>query len=141
MKYAPLKEVEALASVAPADAPAMTRRERVLRWASVLDAEPTRRLKPLMRVELYAPPQRDLMRRDDSPLALAYADPVLRRAGLKSDRLGDARRFFGMSDGEIHALVCDCRYGGNMRAADVARRARALADPNPLRRLWARIWL
>ena len=141
MKYAPLKELEALATVGPAGRPSMSRRERLLRWAGVLEAELDRRLKPLTRVELYSPAQRDLMRRDDSPLSLAYADPILRSEGLAGDRLGDGRGFFGLSDGDIHALVCDCRYGGNMRAADVGRRVRALADPNPLRRMWARIWL
>jgi hypothetical protein len=140
MKYAPLKDLEGSARVARASGDHMSRRQRLLRWAAVLDADPDRRLRPLTRVELYAPPQRDLMRRDGSPLALAYADPVLRREGLMGDRLGDGRGFFGLGDSDIHALVCDCRYGGAMRAGDVARRARALADPNPLRRLWARIW-
>ncbi|HUZ11542.1 MAG TPA: hypothetical protein VMU93_01660 [Caulobacteraceae bacterium] len=141
MKYASLKELEGLATVGPAAARPMSRRERLLRWASLLEADPSRRLKPLLRVELYAPAQRDLMRRDDSPLSLAYADPLLRAEGLAGDQLGDGRSFFGLSDGDIHALVCDCRYGGAMRAGDVARRTRALAHPNPLRRLWARIWL
>jgi hypothetical protein len=141
MKYAPLKELRSLARVGPAERPRLSWRERLLRWADVLDAEPTRRLKPLLRVELYAPTQRALVRRDGSPLALAYADPVLRREGLASDKLGDGRGFFGLTDGDVHALVCDCRYGGNMRAGDVARRVRALAHPNPLMRLWARLWL
>jgi hypothetical protein len=117
----------------------MTPRERLARWADVLEREPDSMLRPLRRVELYAEPERSRLRADRSPLAIAYADPVLRSEGLGSDRLGDGRGFFGISDGDIHALVCDCRYGGRMRAGDVARRVRSLADPNPLRRLWARL--
>lgn len=139
MRHMTLKSLEGLATVARPQH--MSRLERRQRWAEVLEADPNLRLSPLMRVELHAPAQRALMRRDGSPLALAFADPVLRGEGLASDRLGDGRGFFGFSDRDLHALVCDCRYGGQMRAVDVARRIRALSDPNPLKRLWARVWL
>jgi hypothetical protein len=117
----------------------MSKRERLGRWAELLERDVDRVLKPLSRVELYAEPERSRLRGDNSPLAVAYADPVLRSEGLESDRLGDGRGFFGLGDGDVHALVCDCRYGGRMRAGDVARRVRGLAHPNPLRRMWARL--
>lgn len=140
MKHVPLGSLEGFAGLTLADRP-MTQRERLNRWAEVLEKEPDRRLRPLLRVELYAERERDLLRGDETPLALAYADPVMRADGLSSDRLGDARTYFGLGGGDIHALVCDCRYQGRMRASDVARRLRALAHPNPFARFWARIWM
>ncbi|MGH6955314.1 MAG: hypothetical protein ACREEW_01460 [Caulobacteraceae bacterium] len=140
MKHVPLKSLEGLAGLSLADRP-MTHRERLTRWAQVLEREPQRRLRPLVRVELYCEPERALLRADDTPIAAAYADPVLRADGLRSDRLGEARTYFGLTGGDIHALVCDCRYGGRMRAGDVARRLRALAHPNPLVRFWTRVWM
>ncbi len=139
MKYASLGELQSRADVRPAAPRTLSHRERLLRWAEVLETDPHRVLKPLSRIEFYAERQRDLLRRDDSPLALAYADEVLRNDGLGSDRLGDARRYFGLSEGDTHDLVCDCRYGPSMSAGQVARRLRARADPNPLRRLWSRL--
>jgi hypothetical protein len=119
----------------------MSRLERLRRWATILERDPARALRPLYRVELYDDAERARLRGDNTPLSVAYADPVLRSEGLGSDRLGDGGGFFGLSDRDIHALVCDCRYGGRMRAGDVARRLRGLTHPNPLRRLWARLWL
>lgn len=138
MKHTPLGSLQSVADVSLAARP-MTCRERLARWADVLEHEPDRPLKPLTRVELYAEPERSRLRGDQSPLSIAYADPLLRSEGLSSDRLGDGRSFFGISNNDIHALVCDCRYGGRMRSGDVGRRVRALAHPNPLRRFLARL--
>jgi hypothetical protein len=55
--------------------------------------------------------------------------------------MGDGIGFFGLGDRDLHALVCDCHYGGRIRPADIARRVRGLGDPNPLVRLWTRITL
>ena len=133
---------EDLATVGPVAATRpLSRLQRLRRWAEVLDRCRTPFLRPLRQVELYAPAERAKLRADHSPLAIAYADPVLRSQGLQGDRLDDGRGFFGLNDRDMHALVCDCRYGGRMRPKDVARRVRGLAHPNPLRRIWARIWL
>ena len=141
MRHTPVNDLHALANVRPAQASRMSRLERLRRWASILERDPAQALRPLYRVELYAEGERGRLRGDNTPLSVAYADPVLRSEGLASDRLGDGGGFFGLSDRDMHALVCDCRYGGRMRAGDVARRLRAITDRNPLRRLWARLWL
>ncbi len=137
MKRMTYEELAAAGAVATP----MTYRQRLRRWADVLDSAPGLALRALRRVELYAPEERAALRADGSPLSVAYADPVLRSDGLASDRLGDGGGFFGLGDRDMHALVCDCRYGGRMRAKDVARRVRGLSHPNPLVRLWARAWL
>ena len=86
-------------------------------------------------VEFYAESQRARLRGDETPIAYAFADPVLRHEGLNGDTLGDAEAFFGLNRHDTHRLLCDCRYHGRMDSRSVARRLRALADPNPLRRL------
>ena len=55
-------------------------------------------------------------------------DPVLRRDGLASDRLGDAMAFFELSNRQAHRLFCDCHYSGNMTGAGLAARLRRLAQ-------------
>ena len=141
MRHTPVEALQGLADVRPTQGAPLSRLERLRRWASLLEREPARVLRPLYRVELYADYERARMRGDNTPLSVAYADPVLRDEGLASDRLGDGGGFFGLGARDMHALVCDCRYGGRMRAGDVAKRLRALADPSPLRRFWARLWL
>ena len=139
MRHTTVDALHDVAEVRPAQS--MSRLERLRRWASLLERDPARVLRPLYRVELYADFDRARLRGDNTPLSVAFADPVLRGEGLESDRLGDGGGFFGLGDREMHALVCDCRYGGRMRAGDVARRLRSLTHPSPLRRLWARLWL
>jgi hypothetical protein len=139
MRRIPLDKLADVGSVAPTRP--LSRLERLQRWAEVLEAWPAEFLRPLRRVELYSPAERAQLRADQSPLSVAFADPLLRAEGLPGDRLGDGRGFFGLTERDLHALVCDCRYGGRMQPKDVARRVRALGDPNPLRRLWARFTL
>ena len=80
-----------------------------------------------MRVEYLSSGERQHLRADDLPLTVAFQDDHLRAAGLESDRLGDAMRFFGLSDNQAHFLVCDCYYGGGaMDATQVARRIRSV---------------
>jgi len=139
MRRIPLEELATVGEVASPRP--LSRLERLRRWADTLEQCPDVNLRPLRRVELYAPADRAKLRCDQSPLSVAYADPLLRSEGLPSDRLGDGGGFFGLSDRDLHALVCDCRYGGRMRPQDVAKRVRGLGDPNPLVRFWTRVWL
>ena len=71
------------------------------------------------------------MRDDDTPISVAFADPILRAAGMENDSYGEAKRFFELSDGELHELVCFCHFGERVSAATVARRVRKMADPQP----------
>src|SRR5947209_18588229 len=84
MKYQRLDHVRAHATVAEAQPP-MTREQRLKRWADVLKRTGGHRLEALRWVEFYAEPERRRLRRDGSPIALAFADPVLREAGLAGD--------------------------------------------------------
>lgn len=113
----------------------MSRYDRLERWASVLEGS-AMPLTPFRDVELLPVQQRVELRTSNSPLALAYDDPVLRRAGLASDRFGDGAAFFGLSRFQAHRVLCSCGYVGTMRATEVARRVRAIAARERLRRLW-----
>ncbi|MDA8229881.1 MAG: hypothetical protein M0006_00930 [Magnetospirillum sp.] len=107
----------------------LSRAERLNRWADLLESQAGRPLPALEDVEYVTPGVRRDMRKDDSPLAVAFADPVLRADGLASDRLGDAMDYFGLSDRQAHWLLCDCHYGGRMTASEVASRVRDEARP------------
>jgi len=126
MEYQRLDQIRARAAVAEARAP-MTRHQRLRRWADVLKRNGGHPLEALRWVEFYAEPERRRLRRDGSPIALAFADPVLRADGLAGDTLGDAQVYFGLSDDEAHQLLCDCHYQGTLTGRSAARRVRALS--------------
>lgn len=107
----------------------LSRSERLGRWADLLDAQAGRPLRALEDVEYVSPAIRRDLRKEDSPLAVAFADEVLRADGLKGDRLGDAMSYFGLSERQAHWLLCDCHYGGRMTASEVAARVRDEARP------------
>jgi hypothetical protein len=132
MEHKPLVELNALADLKPAPRAPMSRRERLDRWAELLEGEPDRLLKTLEEIEWKPKAARLAMRADGSPLAVAFADPVLRTEGLASDRLGDAVTFFGLSEHEAHVILCSCNGGESISAGEAARRIRAVRAP----RLW-----
>jgi hypothetical protein len=139
MRRQSIEQLNAIARVTPARATGLSRRERLRRWAQILDKGAHRELKPLSLIEYYAERDRALLRGDDTPIAVALADPVLRAEGLRGDTLGHAQDFFGLSSADAHYLLCDCHYEGRMEGGTVAKRLRALADPNPIQRLWIRL--
>lgn len=131
MEHKPLRELGAIADLNPfASVKPLTRRERLARWAEALEREPGRLLHSLHEVEWCGAADRRAMRADDSPLAIAFSDPVLREEGLAGDRYGDAIDFFELSESEAHRVVCSCFYGGTMPAKDVAARIRAMLRPS-----------
>lgn len=111
----------------------MTRSERLERWADVLEQAAPTVLQPFRDVEFLAPGVRAELRQANSPLEIAYRDPVLRREGLDGDRFGAGARFFGLSSYQAHRLLCGCHYLGKMQADEVARRIRAIAWRRRLR--------
>lgn len=115
---------------------AMTRHDRLERWATVLERSAPQNLTPFRDVEFMPAALRTELQAANSPLAIAYQDPVLRRAGLESDRFGDGAAFFGLSRYQAHRVLCSCGYFGAMRATEVARRIRGLAARERLRGLW-----
>jgi hypothetical protein len=129
MRYQRIDDIAAKAEFKLVDAPTLSRSERLERWAELLDREPRRKLRALRSVEYFAEPDRALIRDDDTPISVAFADPVLRAAGLQGDTLGEARDFFELSWHEAHHLLCDCHYLGRMDGETVAHRVRAAARP------------
>ena len=105
----------------------MTKRERLERWAMLLEREPQRQLSSVEEIEYGTTGEQQAKRADNSALAVAFADPVLRAHGLTSDRVGTAAAFFELSHWEIHQLVCSCHYGRSMAAGTAAMRVRAMA--------------
>jgi len=104
----------------------MSRKEKLGHWATLLERH-RGPLKPLGGIEFLSVDKRRGLRGDNSPLAVAYSDPVCRAHGLKSDRLDDGMAFFELSDGEAHRLLCECYYGGRMSSKDLAGRLRYAA--------------
>jgi hypothetical protein len=128
MKYQSLEQIALEADVHPGVG--MSRRERLERWAELLERQPNRRLSTIDGTEFGSRRERAAKRSDDSPLTLAFEDPVLRAAGLQGDRVGDAVKFFGLSHDEVHRLVCYCHYGRTVAPGIVAARVRMMARQN-----------
>jgi hypothetical protein len=127
MKPRQIDEVRKTASVYPgAVAAPMTRRERLERWAQLLERHPGR-MQMLHQLELASEPDRDAMRQDKSPIAIAFADPVLRLQGLAGDTYQDARQFFDLTAAEAHLLLCDCHVGAMVSGRAAASRVRSIA--------------
>jgi hypothetical protein len=105
----------------------LTRRQRLERWADILETN-SGKLNALTRIEYMKAPERSEARVDNSPLEVAFKDAMLREDGLSSDRLGDAIDFFGLSDRQAHRLLCDCHYSGSMTGPGLAMRLRRIAQ-------------
>ena len=129
-------EADVLATPDPARTPELSRRERLERWVELLAREPGRRLRALHGIEYGTPDERVAYRADGSPLAVAYADPVLRAAGLAGDTVGDAAAFFGLSHEQLHYLLCFCHHGEMLTASAVAAQVRALTRQVDVAACW-----
>jgi hypothetical protein len=125
MKYHTLEQIALEADVHPDLG--MSRRRRLERWAELLERQPNRRLSTIEGTEFGSRRERAAKRSDDSPLTVAFDDPVLQAAGLRGDRVGDAVEFFDLSQGDVHRLVCYCHYGRTVAAGVVAARVRMMA--------------
>ena len=126
MQHRDIDQVRSFADIQPVSPPVMNRGERLGRWAELLEGDPNRPLSTLGEIELASPAERPMMRADNSPLTVAFEDPVLLAAGLKSDRLGDALAFFEISENEAHYIMCSCIHGRTMSAGTAAARIRNL---------------
>ena len=127
MEHKTLAEIERAGEATPAVP--LTRVERLDRWARALDRLGKASLGSLWRTEHVAPAELPSVRADNSPLSVAFEDPVLRIVGLSDDSYGEAKRFFELSDDELHWIVCYCHFGETVSAEEAARRVRAVAAP------------
>jgi len=128
MEFKNPAQLRRIADISTAAPKTMTRRERLDRWADLLARNPGRMLKTLEEIEFKPSKHRAAMRADNSPFSVAYADPVLREEGLKSDRLGDALTFFGISEHQAHRVVCSCLNGRMIESGRAAQKVRAIAS-------------
>jgi hypothetical protein len=134
MEHKPLAELHAVALVDAIDlTTSMSRDQRLERWLSILESEPERRLRSLHEIEYLPRTQRRECRADNSPLTVAYEDPVLRAAGLRSDRVGDCTDFFGLSDRQMHDAFCSCHVGFSLTGEQAAQRLHRVLRMDRLR--------
>ena len=125
MEHKKLDQLRSVADVQATEAVrVMTRSERIQHWIDLLEREPSRRLHAIPEIEYMLPSDRPLARADDSPLTVAYEDPLFRAQGLASDKLGDAMDFFELTENEAHHAFCSCLGGHMMDSSAFARRLR-----------------
>ena len=133
MKLKTLEELKQVAQVRPPlTRDRMSKRQRLERWAEALELAPQRHLRSLYETEYTSSRRRYALRQENSPLTVAFQDPVLRAEGLRSDRYGDALKFFKLSHGELHHIVCYCHHGPTMAPRAVATRVRSAAGRTEL---------
>ncbi|ASY65536.1 hypothetical protein SJ05684_b45540 (plasmid) [Sinorhizobium sojae CCBAU 05684] len=127
MKHHAIDELQIVAEVNQ-DFPrrALSRSERLERWAELLEQNPQRRLSTLHETEYQPARVRATMRGDGTPISVAFEDPVLRAAGLENDSYGEAKRFFELSDEQLHKVICYCHFGATVSASTAARHIRAM---------------
>ena len=104
----------------------LSKRDLLERWALALEKRNGARLRTLRETEYKPVKERSALQEDNSPLTVAFDDPVLRSAGLTSDRFGEVARFFGLSHRQLHDVVCNCHFGETVAAEVVAVRVRRL---------------
>jgi len=104
--------------------PVMTRREKLLRFASIVRAH-NGAFNLYHNLEGYHPEQLNSMGLRGSAFAAAAADPILRDAGLSGQSVATAQRFFELNQHELHEFSCDC--GGAIDSNDMANRIESIA--------------
>jgi hypothetical protein len=129
------KQAQVFSSV---DTPRAQRRERLERLAQLLETHDGP-VQMLTQIEYLRRAERLLLRRDGSPLTIAYQDPVFRVQGLSGDRLGDAMTFFCLDDREAHHLFCDCHYRTGVSSNVIAAQVRAVAARPTMREVWGKV--
>ena len=126
MKHHELTQLQTLARVGREyPGQVLSHEERLLRWTELLERDPERLLTTLHETEFKPASVRAAMRCDNSAISVAFSDPILRAAGLENDTYGEAKRFFKLSDGQLHRIVCFCHFGMTVSAARTARYIRA----------------
>ena len=85
----------------------LSKKELLERWALALKQRKGARLNTLRETEYKPVKERLALRQDNSPLTVAFEDPVLRSAGLTNDTFGEVARFFGLSHWQLHEVVCN----------------------------------
>jgi hypothetical protein len=114
MKYRSLEQIALEADVHPDLA--MSRRERLERWAELLEGQPRRHLSTIDGTEFGSRREREAKRADDSPLTVAFEDTALRAAG-------SATRSSSSSSRTVRCIAwsATATTGGRYRLASLPR--------------------
>lgn len=107
-------------------APTMTRNDKLERWASVVEKY-QHYLIQFDRLEHRTPVERERCSQPGSALDLASQDPVLKDAGLTGGTVGEVKKFFELSDQQIHEFSCNC--DGSHSSQVVSSRIRGFKSP------------
>jgi hypothetical protein len=118
---------EELATMAVPVVTAMTRRDKLLRLATLVRAEKAQFFRMMHGLEYMTKSELRRIEVRDTIFERAAADPVFKDAGLKPDRLDEAVRFFELSREDLHSLACDCC--GQLSNATVAKILETLSHP------------
>lgn len=118
----------------------MSQRERLERWNLLLNQRPDRCVNTFVGTEHMDAAERDGIRCADSPISVAFEDPVLRAQGLANDTYGEAKKFFGLTDRQLHRIVCYCHHGLRVAAQGVAHQVRAAYPTAQQDGFLARAW-
>jgi hypothetical protein len=108
----------------------MSRDDKLERWALVIERS-THPIIVFHRLEYQSQYDLDRMADSRSAFALAAGDPLLKEAGLSSDKVGDGILFFELSKEDVHAFSCDC--AGHISNFRMANRIRGLKSFQPCR--------
>ena len=124
-----MRSLAATASSAPVDV-RHTHRNWLSRWAEILDADPERMVWLYRKFEGIPARIQGQIPAQCTALTLAACDPQLRKDGLTGDRPRTAAQFFGLTDEQLHHIVCYCAYGHEtaVPAALITKRVREAAD-------------
>ncbi|MEY9626208.1 hypothetical protein [Sinorhizobium fredii] len=132
MNYHTRERLHAMAAVhADMHRPVMSRDQRLARWAQLLEQDPDQYLATLSETEYEPEFIRDCMRNEGSPISIAFEDEVLRGEGLNGDTYGAAKRFFELTDWQLHRVVCSCHSGAMVRSGKAAEYVRDIAKQRP----------
>jgi hypothetical protein len=105
--------------------------QRLQRWSALLGKEPHRLLSTFRGLEFMDPKVRDTMSCENSAITVAFEDPVLREAGLSDASYGTAKQFFGLSDAQMHWILCYCHHGSAIHAGVLTAVVRAVIPKPP----------
>ena len=105
----------------------MTIAQRRARWAQVLRNAGRNIVMSSGRLECLGSDALRATRWDNSPMALAAADPELKAAGLEGDTIGHLMNFMSMSDQQAHLLSCYCH--GQLSGEQMAQRIESMTGP------------
>jgi len=119
----------------------LSKRERLELWAEALECQGVQRLRTLFDIEYLPAAERALQRADDSPLSIAFSEPRLRTEGLAGDTMGDVAAFFGISQRQLHDIVCYCHSGETVLAQTVAMRIRAVVTREAEHKSLLAVWV